>query len=135
MHPALNRAIQGQYPPGSVFKIIVAAAGLQEGSLTPVDRIVLQRASSTWATGRSRTGSRAGTATSICISAIAQSCNVFFYQAGLKVGGDRWPSTPQAFGLGAPTGIDLGGERFGLMPFSAAQRQRAKRPAGSPATP
>jgi penicillin-binding protein 2 len=125
--PLMNRALQGQYPPGSVFKIVVAAAGLQEGSLTPMDRV--------YCTGEFSLGhwtfkdwKKGGHGHMDLRSAIAQSCDVFFYQAGLKVGADTMARYAQAFGLGAPTGIDLGGERFGLVPLSASQRLRLKRP-------
>jgi penicillin-binding protein 2 len=123
----MNRALQGQYPPGSVFKIIVAAAGLQEGSLTPMDRVYCNGEFSLghWTFKDWKKG---GHGHVDLRSAIAQSCDVFFYQAGLKVGGDAMARYAHAFGLGAPTGIDLGGERFGLVPFSPSQRLRSKRP-------
>jgi penicillin-binding protein 2 len=126
MAPLMNRALQGQYPPASIFKIIVAAAGLQEGSLTPMDRL--------YCNGEFHLGNwtfkdwKPGGHGHVDLhSAIAQSCDIFFYQAGLKVGGDTMARYAQAFGLGAPTGIDLGGERFGLVPFSGSRR-RGKRP-------
>jgi penicillin-binding protein 2 len=126
MTPLLNRALQGQYPPASVFKIIVAAAGLQEGSLTPMDRIYCNGEFSlgNWTFKDWKPG---GHGHLDLHGSIAQSCDIFFYQAGLKVGADVMAKYAQAFGLGAPTGIDLGGERFGLVPFSPAQRQRARR--------
>ncbi len=126
MTPLMNRALQGQYPPGSVFKIIVAAAGLQEGSLAPMDRIYCNGEFSLghWTFKDWKAG---GHGHVDLRTAVAQSCDVYFYQAGLKVGGDTMARYAQAFGLGAPTGIDLGGERFGLVPFAAA-RPRNKRP-------
>ncbi|MGH7417097.1 MAG: penicillin-binding protein 2, partial [Candidatus Rokuibacteriota bacterium] len=127
MTPLLNRALQGQYPPASVFKIIVAAAGLQEGSLTPMDRVYCNGEFNlgNWTFKDWKPG---GHGHLDMHGAIAQSCDIFFYQAGLKVGGDTMARYAQAFGLGAPTGIDLGGERFGLVPFSLSPRPRAKRP-------
>lgn len=126
MTPLMNRALQGQYPPGSVFKIIVAAAGLQEGSLAPMDRIYCNGEFSLghWTFKDWKAG---GHGHVDLRTAVAQSCDVYFYQAGLKVGGDTMARYAQAFGLGAPTGIDLGGERFGLVPFSG-MRSRNKRP-------
>jgi len=126
MSPLMNRALQGLYPPASVFKIIVAAAGLQEGSLTPMDHIYCNGEFNlgNWTFKDWKPG---GHGHVDLHQAIAQSCDIFFYQAGLKVGGDVMAKYAQAFGLGAPTGIDLGGERFGLVPFSPAQRQRSKR--------
>lgn len=126
MSPLMNRALQGLYPPASVFKIIVAAAGLQEGSLTPMDNIYCNGEFNlgNWTFKDWKPG---GHGHMNLHQSIAQSCDIFFYQAGLKVGGDMMAKYAQAFGLGSPTGIDLGGERFGLVPFSPAQRQRAKR--------
>ena len=126
MSPLMNRALQGLYPPASVFKIIVAAAGLQEGSLAPMDHIYCngEFTLGNWTFKDWKPG---GHGHVDLHQSIAQSCDIFFYQAGLKVGGDMMAKYAQAFGLGAPTGIDLGGERFGLVPFSPAQRQRTKR--------
>jgi penicillin-binding protein 2 len=126
MSPLMNRALQGLYPPASVFKIIVAAAGLQEGSLTPMDHIYCngEFTLGNWTFKDWKPG---GHGHVDLHQSIAQSCDIFFYQAGLKVGGDMMAKYAQAFGLGSPTGIDLGGERFGLVPFSPAQRQRTKR--------
>ncbi len=127
MTPLMNRALQGQYPPGSVFKIIVTAAGLQEGSLAPMDRVYCN-GEFTLGNWTFKDWKKGGHGHMDLHGAIAQSCDVFFYQAGLKVGGDTMARYAHAFGLGPPTGIDLGGERFGLVPFSPAQRSRSKRP-------
>ena len=126
--PLLNRAIQSQYAPGSVFKILVAAAGLQEGTLTPADR--------THCTGEFHLGGftfkdwkEGGHGTVDLHRAIAQSCNVFFYQAGLKVGGSVIARYARAFGLGQPTGLALGGEKPGFVP-QPQLRKRGVWPAG-----
>jgi len=127
--PLLNRAIQSQYAPGSVFKIVVAAAGLQEGTLTPGDRV--------YCTGEFRLGSltfrdwkEGGHGSVDLYRAITQSCNVFFYQAGLKVGGERIARYARAFGFGGTTGIELPGEKHGLIPRPSARRDRRPWPAG-----
>ncbi len=127
--PLLNRAIQGQYAPGSVFKIIVAAAGLQEGTLTPLDR--------TYCNGEFHLGpvtfkdwKEGGHGAVDLHRAIAQSCNVFFYQAGLKVGGGMIARYARAFGFGAPTGVALQSEKYGLIPQPSARRNRRGWPAG-----
>jgi penicillin-binding protein 2 len=126
-HPLLNRAIQSQYAPGSVFKIVVAAAGLQEGQLTPLDRAYCngefhlgQWTFKDWKEG--------GHGHVDLRSAIVQSCNIFFYQAGLKVGPEAITRYAQAFGLGASSGIALTGERTGLVPTPGWKRQRLGRP-------
>jgi penicillin-binding protein 2 len=121
--PLLNRTIQSQYAPGSVFKMVVAAAGLQEKTLTPADR--------TYCNGEFQLGTwtfrdwkREGHGTVDTLDAIRHSCNVFFYQAGLKIGGAAITKYARAFGFGQPTGIDLGAERFGLIPNPKARGRR-----------
>ena len=114
-HPMLNRTVQSQYAPGSVFKIVVAAAGLQETTLTPVDRVYCNGEFhlGNWTFNDWKEG---GHGTVDLHRAIVQSCNPYFYQAGLKIGIDTIARYARAFGLGAPTGIDLPGEKFGLIP-------------------
>ena len=114
-HPMLNRTVQSQYAPGSVFKIVVAAAGLQETTLTPVDRVYCNGEFhlGNWTFNDWKEG---GHGTVDLHRAIVQSCNPYFYQAGLKIGIDTIARYARAFGLGAPTGIDLPGEKLGLIP-------------------
>jgi penicillin-binding protein 2 len=121
--PMLNRTIQSQYAPGSIFKIVVAAAGLQEKTLTPADR--------TYCNGEFQLGTwtfkdwkREGHGTVDALDAMRHSCNVFFYQAGLKIGGAAITKYASAFGLGQPTGIDLGTEKFGLIPSPKSRGRR-----------
>src|SRR5207249_3687318 len=59
--------------------------------------------------------------------ALIHSCNVFFYQAGLKVGPEAIVRYARAFGLGGPSGVDLGGEKPGLVPIVSAPRHRQGR--------
>jgi penicillin-binding protein 2 len=129
--PLLNRTIQSQYAPGSVFKILVAAAGLQEGTLTPLDR--------THCTGEFHLGAstfkdwkEGGHGTVDLHEAIVQSCNVFFYEAGLRIGGAAIVRYASAFGFGQPTAIHLPGEKNGLLPRPQLGRGRQGRayPAG-----
>jgi penicillin-binding protein 2 len=120
--PLLNRAVQGLYPPGSLFKIVVAAAGLQGQVITPFDRLSCPRQ---WMFGgrpyhnwedRDR-----GALT--LHEALQFSCNTFFYQLGLKLGPERIVEMAQAFGLGRVTGSGLIGERAGLVPSPAWKRE------------
>jgi penicillin-binding protein 2 len=114
-HPMLNRAVQSQYAPGSVFKIIVTAAGLQEGTLVPGDHVnctgEFHLGGRTW-----KDWKKGGHGTVDLHRAIVQSCDVFFYQAGLKVGPSTMARYSRMFGLGDLTGIDLGGEKRGNIP-------------------
>ena len=125
--PLLNRTIQSQYAPGSVFKVLVAAAGLQEGTLTPLDR--------TYCDGEFQLGSatfkdwkEGGHGTVDLHHALVHSCNIFFYEAGLKIGGAAIVRYASAFGFGQPTAIDLPGEKNGFLPRPHVGRGRPGRP-------
>jgi penicillin-binding protein 2 len=124
--PLMNRALQSQYAPGSVFKVVVTAAGLQEGSLTPADH--------TYCNGEFHMGGRTfkdwkegGHGHVSLRSAVIHSCNIFFYQAGLKVGADAIVRYARAFGLGASPGTELGAEKPGLVPVVSTSRRRHSR--------
>jgi penicillin-binding protein 2 len=132
--PLLDRALSGQYPPGSTFKVITASAGLQEGVIDERRRIVCPGLISVvnqydpgisypyvcWILGQGAHGAQD------VRGAIANSCDVFFYEvAGGQatgrpevrgLGSETLARYARAFGLGAPTGIDLLGEAEGLVP-------------------
>src|SRR5208282_369769 len=116
-HPLLNKAIQAQLAPGSVFKIIMATAGLQEGIAQTLHVNCTGGASfygrffKCWVLSEHRTHG------AVEISkAIYQSCDVFFYTLAEKLGIDRIAKYATAFGLGQKTGIDLPQEASGVMP-------------------
>src|SRR6476660_5217565 len=116
-HPLLNKAIQAQLAPGSVFKIIMATAGLQEGIAQNMKVNCTGGASfygryfKCWVVAEHRTHG----ITDIS-KAIYQSCDVFFYTLAEKLGIERIAKYAMAFGLGQKTGIDLPQEVSGLMP-------------------
>ncbi|PYM91656.1 MAG: penicillin-binding protein 2 [Candidatus Rokuibacteriota bacterium] len=121
-HPLLNRAIQSQYAPGSIFKIVVTAAGLQEATIAPMDRV--------YCNGEFHLGAwtfkdwKEGGHGSVDLQkALAQSCNIFYYQAGLKIGGAAITKYARAFGFGTATGVELGGEKLGLIPQPKGRRK------------
>ena len=122
-HPLLNRTLQSQYAPGSIFKIIVTAAGLQERTLTPFDRTYCS-GQFQLGTGTFKDWKEEGHGLVDLKEAMVQSCNVFFYEAGLKVGGGMMTRYARAFGFGEATGIDLGSERVGLIPRPRLRRGR-----------
>ena len=113
-HPLLNRALRA-YPPGSVFKLVVAAAALQEGLIAPSDRLPCP-ASIQIGNRTLRNWSREDQGPIGIERAIATSCNTFFYRLGLKVGIDRIARYARAFGFAQATGIMLGDEKVGLLP-------------------
>jgi penicillin-binding protein 2 len=113
--PMQNRAIQSRFPPGSVFKIIMTIAGLQEGILKPGYTDFCS--GSTVMYGRSfACHKKGGHGTVDLHKAIVNSCNVFFYHLGQKMGIDKIAYWAQSMGLGQKTGIDLPGEDTGLIP-------------------
>jgi penicillin-binding protein 2 len=122
-HPLLNRVLQTQYAPGSIFKIVVAAAGLQESVLTPVDRV---HCSGEFKLGAAtfRDWKEDGHGVVDLKRALADSCNVFFYEAGLKVGGPTIVKYARAFGFGQASGVEFGGERSGVLPRPMVRRGR-----------
>jgi penicillin-binding protein 2 len=122
-HPLQNKGIQGQYPPGSVFKIITAIAGLESKIITPNTQMTC--------TGVYPYGNRdfrcwkeGGHGTLSLHRAIVESCDIYFYQLGLKLGVDRIAHYAQEFGLGKPTGIFLPHEKTGIVPSSSWKKKR-----------
>jgi penicillin-binding protein 2 len=114
--PLLNRAVQGTYPPGSILKLVTAGAGLEYGIVSQHTRFAPCR-------GAFKYGERwfgcwrpEGHGSLDLVGAMAQSCDVYFYQLGLKLGLDRWSKFAGACGLGVPVGLDLSNEAEGLIP-------------------
>jgi penicillin-binding protein 2 len=111
--PLMNRAITGTYPPGSVFKLVGASAGLETNKITP---------STTYhCPGSLQVGSRAFKCWSThgdqdLIQGIAHSCDVYFYSVGLALGGQNIHDYALKFGMGKPTGIELPYESSGSVP-------------------
>jgi penicillin-binding protein 2 len=113
--PFFNRASQALYPPGSIFKIVTFAAAVDDARINPLDTIQCK--------GNFELGDRhytcwhkSGHGKLNLISAMAQSCNVYFYQLGLKVGIRNLEKYAKKFYLGRKTGIDLPNEKEGFIP-------------------
>jgi penicillin-binding protein 2 len=104
--PMLDRSISGVYPPASTFKPLVALAALEEGVITPGTTFfcsgALRLPSRTFRCWR-----RSGHGSLNLTGALQNSCDVYFYQVGMKLGIDRLLKWAKRFGLGVPTGIDL----------------------------
>jgi len=123
--PLHNKFIQGEYSPGSIYKIVIALAALQEKVVTPSTR--------TLCTGSTRIYDRkfhcwvaAGHGFMDLSSAIKNSCNVFFYTVGKKLDVDRIAHYATALGLGQKTEIDLPNENSGLIPTKAWKQENLK---------
>jgi penicillin-binding protein 2 len=118
-NPLLNRAIQGAYPPGSTFKIVTMLAALRTGTASPSSRFQPCGGSYTYGGRSFGCWKRAGHGSLDFVEALQHSCDVYFYQAGLKLGLPRLEATALGLGLGNRTGIDLPQERRGLVPGPA----------------
>ena len=123
LKPLQNRAIQGQYPPGSTYKTLVAAAALEEGVITK-DTTFHCNGSYKFGNRSYRCWNKNGHGTVSLHRAIVESCDVYFYQVGLKLGIDKIASYARKFGLGAPTGIELSDEKAGNVPDKAWRKKR-----------
>jgi len=114
-HPLQNKAIDGQYPPGSVYKIVAAYAALEENVMTPEETIFCpgyfklgRRTYRCWNWG--------GHGDMNLHDALVQSCDTYFYTVGIRLGVDRLSRYAQMLGLGQLTHINLIGEKKGLTP-------------------
>lgn len=127
-HRMTSRALQGAYPPGSVFKIIVAAGALAEGLVSPSEKIYC---GGSYRIGRSRRFSchRASGHGALGLEeALKLSCNVFFYNLGERLGIDRIHEYASRFGLGSPTGIEALPEVSGIVPSREWKRKTYSNP-------
>jgi penicillin-binding protein 2 len=125
--PLLNRAIRGEYPPGSTVKPVIALAGLTLGVTTPQrTRACGGYFTLPGSSHRFRDWRPHGHGVVAMETAIAQSCDVYFYELATMLGVDRLSEFLSHFGLGAPTDIDIGGERKGILPNPAWKKARFK---------
>jgi penicillin-binding protein 2 len=123
--PLHDRAIASFYAPGSTFKVVMAVAGLETGTITAEERRYCN--GSTTIYGRRRLcWKRGGHGWVNMHQALAESCNVYFYHLGKELGIDAITAYSRMFGIGSPTGIDLPGEESGILP-SSEWKQRVQR--------
>ncbi len=122
-HPLLNKAISGLYSPGSVFKIVVALAGLEAGVITEKTKIDCE--------GRLFVGEhpfhcwkRSGHGPLNLKQALQHSCDIYFYEVARQTGVDKIIEVAERLGFGHKTGIDLFGEKEGLIPSRAWKEGR-----------
>lgn len=110
--PMLDRAIAGVYPPASTFKAFMSIASLEENIITPSTMVVC-RGGMRMGTHLFKCWKHSGHGSLNVIGALQHSCDVFFYQIGLRTGIDRLIKWGRKLHLGEPTGIDLPGESGG----------------------
>jgi penicillin-binding protein 2 len=113
--PLLNKAITGMYPPGSTYKPIVALAALASGAMTPRHRV---HCSGGRALGNHffHCWKRGGHGSVDMHTAIKQSCDVYFYECARRTGIEAIAAMSRKFGLGVTYGLEIPGEKGGLMP-------------------
>jgi len=115
LHPLINKNIQGQYPPASIYKIITAAAGLTEGIITP--ETIMYCSGSMELHGRDyHCWKKRGHGAIRLKRALSESCDVYFYKTGHKLGVRKLSGYAREMGLGETTGIELPNEGSGLVP-------------------
>lgn len=128
--PMFNRALRGQYPPGSTIKPMVALAALHYGVVTPERRVGCRGAYSLpGSSHRYRDWKPEGHGAVDLYTAIEQSCDVYFYTVARDLGIERMAGFLTTFGLGDITGLDIGGEQKGLVPSPAWKKKAFRRPA------
>lgn len=124
-HPLQNKAIKGQYPPGSTFKIVTALAALKAGVTNP-SRTVHCGGKFFLGSRPFRCWKRGGHGTVDLKKAMRESCDVYFYQVGLEMGIDRLAQMSVDLGLGSTLGVPLEGEKPGLIPNREWKRKKLK---------
>lgn len=119
--PLTNKAVTGQYPPGSTFKLITAMAALESGVISPDQRVTC--------TGQMSLGNlrfhcwkKGGHGSVDLHDGLKHSCDIYFYEVARRMGFERIAEMAKRFGLGAPMGLDLPSERGGTIPNRAWKR-------------
>ena len=120
--PLINKAIGGNFPPGSTFKMMVLLAALERGVITPQTRV--------FCTGELKFGDavfhcwkKGGHGSVDAFKGIVQSCDIYFYEVARRAGIDRIAAMAQRFGFGQVLGVDLPGEQPGLVPTRKWKRK------------
>lgn len=119
--PLTNKAISGLYSPGSTFKMVVALAALEAGAFSP-DQMVFCRGYTELGNAKFHCWKKHGHGWVAMRQAIQQSCDVYFYELSKKVGINRIAAMARRLGLGDVTGIELPGEKAGLIPTKEWKR-------------
>lgn len=113
--PLVNKAIEEHYPVGSTFKMVTATAALQEGAITKTGRVTCRGSLTRYNATKSCYRGTAHGSLNI-VQAIQRSCNIFFYEMGLRVGIDQLAHYAREFGFGSPVGLtDIFGEKKGIV--------------------
>jgi penicillin-binding protein 2 len=122
-HPLINKVVQAMYPPGSTYKMMTAMAGLATGVITP-ETVFYCPGHYYFGKRRYHCWKRGGHGAVDLKRAISESCDVYFYQVGLRAGVDNLAKMANKFGLGVKSGIEMEHEKSGLTPTKAWKRKR-----------
>jgi penicillin-binding protein 2 len=125
--PLENRAIRGLYAPGSIFKLVMAVAGLDQGYVTEQTSVYCSGSITIYGTSRACWFPQ-GHGSMDLPNAIKNSCNIYFYTLGRQMGIDAIAAAAGGMGLGRKTGLDLPGEKEGLVPSSDWKMKTLKTP-------
>ena len=122
-HPLENKALTGQYPPGSTFKIITALAGLEAGKINESTSV---NCSGSFDLGTStfKCWNKRGHGTTSLKKSLRESCDVYYYQLGEQLGVDLIAATAKKFMLGSPLGIGMNFEKPGMIPTAEWKQKR-----------
>ena len=123
LHPFNNKAVTGQYPPGSTFKMITAMAALEGGFANASTRVKCEGRYE-YGNDRFHCWKLRGHGSMNVVSALMQSCDTYFYELSIEVGIDNISKMAQKFGLGQKYDFDLPEERSGLMPTKAWKEKK-----------
>ncbi len=123
--PLTNRPLQALYPPGSLFKLVIATGAVEEG-LTDRNRKIFCPGFLDYNEWRYPCWRRGGHGSVGIEKAIAQSCNITFYTLGLELGADRIVNWARKLGVGQPSGIDLPGEKTAFLPTQEWKERQLK---------
>jgi penicillin-binding protein 2 len=126
--PLLNRAISGTYPAGSTVKPVLGMAGLAYGLVTAEHNFYCPGTYHVPRTNRIAREGKGGVHGTVDLrTAIAESCDVYFYDLAYRLDVDRIHEFLEPFGYGRPTGIDIDGEKPGILPSKEWKRERYKK--------
>ena len=127
LRPLNNRAIQGQYPPGSTFKVVMAIAGLEEEAIQP-DTKIFDPGFFPFGNRNFRDWKKEGHGSVDLHKSLVESCDVYYYTLGTRLGIDKIAKWSRAFGLGEKSGALLDDEKSGLVPDTEWKRKRFRQP-------
>ena len=126
-YPLENRVLKGQYPPGSTFKIVMAMAGLEEKVITP-NTVIHCSGALPFGNHVFHCWRKGGHGGMNLNSALVQSCDIYFYTVGRRLGIDRIAKWSRRFGLGQPSGLHLDKEMPGLVASTSWKLSRFQAP-------